>query len=372
VASRAPLAIAFVSALFGCSAGSAGSAVRPVDKRASDALGEVACRDVARGGEPLIVDLAAHERANFEDAMQTGIALVHYDCERLELSRGCSAEGTYAFQGLSPREFAVKLEDGDEVRANLPSLGAVLVGKISSELERGATIDLAVSMIGKRKTTVSFIPKAGLTGSCDDVTHFVRGVHVGAFAMTTGSRGHVRAAAEIFGAGVDAKSTSTKIGSSRDGDLEACRKYSPSQTSPPETCRSLVRLELWPLMSSTQTTTSGAKEAALTETGEVCPEGLVRVEEHCQRPSDQPFACRHDKPVECEEQCEKGSGESCVALGLLYTKGAGVPADPARAIELFRAGCDRGTLNGCVNQGASIEAMKDADLPRADRVRPRV
>ena len=155
----ASIATPVLTALLGasmsaCGPGAVGAAVRPGDRHASDALGEGKCRNTKGGGQPLIVDLQAHERADLEESMQTGVAVVAWDCDALKLLRDCKADGGYAFHGLSPQELMVKLEDADEVKANLPTFGPKILASFEAEMGRGATIDLAVAMIGKRRTTV--------------------------------------------------------------------------------------------------------------------------------------------------------------------------------------------------------------------------
>lgn len=337
----------------GCSAGSAAREIRPADPTAKLALGEGSCTSTKGSGTPLVVDLEAHERADLEDAMGDGIAVVSWSCDSLRLLRDCRATGSYAFHGLSPQEFTVKLDDADEVRANMPSFGVALLGKIESEMKRGATLDLAISMIGKRRTTVASLESVELTGSCDGATHFVRGAYLGAFAMATGTRGDLRAAAEIFKIGADASSKSSRLAESRDGDLETCRGFDASAGHPPARCSSVVRLELAPIGAAANELTS-KPVVAVAEAA--CPEGLVLVDNKCAAASaDRPFLCRADKPVECSEQCERGHVQSCAVLGALYARGEGVPKDVARAATFLERSCDGGEPLACVNLGVLHE-----------------
>jgi TPR repeat protein len=362
---RGPYVLGLLAALggvFGCGPGTVGRALRPGDPKASDALGEKACRSTKGGGEPLVVDLQAHERADLEEAMQGGVAVVAWDCQSLRLLRDCRADGSYAFHGLSPQEFTVKLEDADEVKANLPTFGVKILSSFEAEMSRGASIDLAVSMIGKRRTTVTSLEIADLQGPCSGATHYVRGVYLGAFAMTTGTKGRVRGAADIFGASVGAGSSSSKLAENRDGDLAACRSASSSATAPPEKCASLLRLELSPIGGAAGTK-GGDKSAVLTSSADVCPEGMVLVEGEgggrsggkCALPGERPFQCHADRPVECADQCGRGHAGSCATMGFLYASGRGVPKDPAQAVSFFQKSCDKKDALGCTNLGVLLE-----------------
>lgn len=351
--------------------------MRPGDRHASEALGEGKCRIAKGGGQPLIVDLQAHERADLEESMQSGVAVVAWDCAALKLLRDCKADGGYAFHGLSTQELMVKLDDADEVKANLPTFGVKILSSFEAEMGRGATIDLAVAMIGKRRTTVSSIRAAELSGPCVGATHFVRGVYLGAFAMTTGSRGKVRAAADVFGASVSASSQSSKLAENRDGDLASCRTASPTAAEPPERCRSLIRLELSPI-DGAGAPSADAKTSTLSSSGDVCPDGMVFVDPggqskdghsggKCALPSDLPFQCHAEQPVECGEQCSRGHGGSCATMGFLYASGRGVPKDAAQAVSFFQKACDKKDGLGCTNLGVMLERGEGAprDLVRA-------
>ena len=68
----------------------------------------------------------------------------------------------------------------DEVQANLPLSG----GSIGGGLQRGSTLDIAMMLVGKKRTTKDGVTKEDLQGSCDGATHYVRGAMVGAFAMS--------------------------------------------------------------------------------------------------------------------------------------------------------------------------------------------
>src|SRR5262249_36633378 len=147
------------------------------------------------------------------------------------------------FIGMTRREQVVRLANADEVAANLPLSGA----SISGELQRGATLDIAMMIVGKKRTTWDTPTRDDLKGSCDGASHFVRGAIVGAFAMGTGSEAKVRAAAEIFGASASAGSSSSKQTQNRDGDITDCQKATPDAPSAPPQCGAPIRLVLAPI-----------------------------------------------------------------------------------------------------------------------------
>jgi uncharacterized protein len=52
-----------------------------------------------------------------------------------------------------------------------------------------------------------------------------------------------------------------------------------------------------------------------------------------------------------EKACAAGRAAGCFELGLLYVRGRGVPADPARANQLFQQACDAGSAAACAELG---------------------
>lgn len=351
----------------GCGSGAAGEAVRPADPTAKEALGEpdaeAQCRSVASNAEPLVVDWKSNERLDLELAMKEGVAVVSYDCKSIKLLKSCKVTGSYGFAGVSRKEDVIQLTNSDEVAANLPLSAATL----SSEVQRGSSIDLALVMVGKKGTTVSAAAKPDLAGSCDGATHFVRSAFVGAFAMSTGSKGQVKAVADLFGAGASAASSSSKKTANKDGDLDSCRKSTPDSASPPDQCQAAIRLELVPIAADLKGKEEQAKKAD--KPGDAvnpCPEGMVLSGGKCSVPTaDKPHACDPKDAKECAAQCDKGDAQSCYHLAYKVLEGKDVPKDPALATQLFEKGCSGGVPYACYRIGDQymVERMhaKDED-----------
>lgn len=336
----APLVAALIFVSGGCRPGAGGEVARPDPPKVQATL----CDSVADFGQPLIVDLKAHERAVYEAVMKDGVAVVSYDCKELRIIKDCKIDGDYGFVGVSPKEEVVRLEGADEIQLNLPTFGA----KIAAEVQRDTSLDLGLILIGMRRTTVAAADKKRLTGSgCAAATHFVRGAFVGAFALKQGSSGSVRGAVEIMGAGASAASKSSKRTENRDGDAKACKGFNPTSSSPDPACSALLRLELTAL------------EVASKDEGgtvDVCPRGLVLTDGKCAPPNAAaPFQCREGQLAECVAECEKGHAGSCAAASFMYFGNHGVPADPERAATLAEKACAGGSARGCGNLGHAYD-----------------
>ena len=255
--------------------GAVGNAARPEAPTGSEAFEEkpaAGCEGVGKYAEPLIVDWKSQERTDLELAMKKGVAVVSYDCKTIRMLKDCSLNGSYEYAGVSLKEDMVQLENADEVRANLPLSGI----KLGGELERGSSIDVALVMVGKRGSTAGAVSKDTLKGTCEGATHVVRAAYVGAFAMARGSRGKVRAVAEVFGAGGEAKSESQKHTSNKDGDVTACKSSSPDSPKPPDQCQSALRLELTPISNQPVAAEKQEKTSPADLGANTCGPGEVR------------------------------------------------------------------------------------------------
>ena len=178
-------------------------------------------------GSPLIVDWQPEHRGDLEVAMREGVAVVGYDSKGLRLLQDCHIDGNYGFIGVSTKEQVIVLQSSDEVKANLPATGLSILARVGAELGTSTEIDIAMVMVGKKKTTWVSASPADLKGDCRGATHFVRGATVGAFALQSAARGQARATAELFGAGVTGNHARQRQVRSVDGTLDACRQASP-------------------------------------------------------------------------------------------------------------------------------------------------
>lgn len=338
------------SAVVACGAGGVGNAVRPKESSATEALEEGKCQGVGEGGEPLVVDWKPEQRGDLEIAMKEGVAVVGYSCEGIKLLKECHIEGNYGYMGMTRKEQVVRLNNSDEVRANLPLSGV----KLSAELKRGSSLDVAMVMVGKQKTTWSEPTKTDLKGKCDGATHFVRGATVGAFVMETNTSGEAKAAAAFFGAETAGASASKRQVQNKDGDLGACKSATSSATNAPDQCGAPVRLLLVPIAKEKPADDKAPKapavELARQEGG--CPAGLVLAEGKCTKAADAPaYQCKAGDAKDCEAQCGKNHAGSCGALGVMHATGNGAAQDAAKAAQLFEKACGGGDTPSCVNQG---------------------
>jgi hypothetical protein len=161
-------------ALPGCSAGRVVEA--PVPEYRPD--GETKCTVQKSQDRPLIVEWSANNRAALESRLRQGVVPVHYEgCEMQVLSR-CKSGIDYDYVGVTRESESVRIEDADELYANLPFGAAKLEGKLASK----GRLDVQMTIAGRYEASESVIDLDDLEGpDCADATHVVVAVSVGAF-----------------------------------------------------------------------------------------------------------------------------------------------------------------------------------------------
>ena len=169
----AAIAFALVPLTVACGGGAAAKAVQPRPPTAKEAIdpGKPACDSPADPDQPLVVDMPPEDRTDLEVAMRGKVAVVAYDCKSLKVLRDCHVDGDYAFFGTTLQEKTVRLTSSDEISVNLPLTGAGLIAKIGGQLKGGASLDLAMLMVGARRTTWNSVRRADLKGSCANASH---------------------------------------------------------------------------------------------------------------------------------------------------------------------------------------------------------
>jgi uncharacterized protein len=340
--------------LLACGAGEVAEGARPATPTARGAMGESSCPMVVDRLVPLIVDWRQDQRGEIEAQMARELPVVAYDCKTIRLLPDCHIEGRYGYVGVPKDEQVVQLKSADEVSANLPKTGVALGLELSADLARGSSIDLALVMVGRFRTTRIHAGPVDLDGECQGATHFIRGAVVGAFAMNAGSQAKVRAAAEIFGGGMSGNTLSSRVQRTTKGSLEKCDTARRGDEHPPEGCDAVYRIELAAIDAAEPPPASG------TTGREACPAGMVFSGGKCAKPTADAtrWGCAPGDLADCTAQCGRGDGEGCLQLGNIYAEGTGVAKDEVRATQLFQQACDVGEGSSCVLVGMRTIAGK--------------
>jgi len=205
--------------------------------------GQTTCSVTASQSRPLIVEWPAADRAALEAQAHRGLVVVRYAGCELEVLRQCRAAGDYAFVSLTPKQEGVTIRDDDELYATIP----VHAAKFEGKLQRAGQLNVNMTIVGMYEARTSGGTKPKLEGDCDDATHVVTALTVGAFEFFAGADATAGGGASVLGVGAGGKSTSHHETLSRDGTAEACAQAERGDTEPPSSCGALLRLEVAPL-----------------------------------------------------------------------------------------------------------------------------
>lgn len=370
---RATLAmVALAGTALGCGPGTAAKAVRGDAPNAGSALGG-ACGDEPA---PWVIDLPDSVANQLETDMGRGnVVLVNYDCESFKIVRGCEVVGaaSYAYGGLEGDAKSIEMADSDSLSLNL-SGGPMFAAKMESELERGNVFRIDFLPSGTLTTTTDVITRGmlrGDKGKCAKATHFVGSINVGAYTLSSGAAADIGVAAEVFGQGANAKSSSKVKNQLSGGSSAACKGASRDDRTAPKDCRNLLFVQLFPIDEGPQPGPGAPPTRASRPPPPPpgvfvpkCPPGFVAADGgRCvKKTSGTAFACSSGDVGECRSQCDKGNARSCATLGFMYEKGQGVSENPASARMAYEKACDKGDIDGCTGLAYIFSKSDDAAL----------
>jgi hypothetical protein len=193
--------------------------------------------------KPLIVEWPSPERMELENKVRQGLVVVHYvGCEMSVLDR-CSVSAKYTYQGATRNQDKVEMKDEDDLYANLPVGAAKLEGK----LQRSGRLTVDMNLVGRFEAEKASVHTDELQGDCAGATHFVYGVTVGAFDFYAGGQANVAGSVGVGSVGAGGHSQAERETLTKAGDQAACERATSADTSPPEGCGALIRIEVVPL-----------------------------------------------------------------------------------------------------------------------------
>jgi uncharacterized protein len=352
----------------GCGGSSVASNARPDAQTAGSAMAG-ACGDEPA---PWVIDLSEDKANQLESAMKRGgLVLVRYDCSEIKIIRGCNvARGDYSYAGLSFEQKHKEIEDQDSLSLSM-SAGPAFAAKMKGEFERGSIFRIDYSAIGRMTTTTEVVSRDMLVGGkkCDDATHFVGAMDLGAYVLVSGAAAEIGVAAEIFGQGTKAGSTSKVKNQSSGGEVSACKSAGADDGSPPGGCRAPLLVQLFPIDPPAGPGGSASRPPPRPPRPPgsfniVCPPGKV-VDEHgsCRsKSSGAAYVCKIGDLADCRAQCDKGNPQSCAALGYMYEKGEGTKENISAARDAYQKSCDKRDPDGCTGLGYLMSKSEDPKL----------
>lgn len=218
----------------------------------TDATGESKCSVRSSAAKPLVVEWPAAERAALEARAARGLVAVRYEGCEMEVLTNCTASGNYSYVGLNLKREGVKIKDADELYAQLPVGAAGLEAK----LERAGQLNVDMVIIGRKEADKFEFNERDLDGRCDEATHVITGLTVGAFSFYTGASAGVGAGVKVGQIGVGGSSSSSQEVLKQDGNEDACSAAEQGADDAPNGCGALLRVEVVPIDSVFAKTTT--------------------------------------------------------------------------------------------------------------------
>lgn len=143
---------------------------------------EARCRVGASQTSVLVTEWSAAEKANLEGLLQGGAVGVAFSGCSMRVIPQCRLAGRYLWQRTTPSTETLEINSEAELFARLP-LGAI---SLSGELNRSGSLAITTTVSGQRRLD-------GVTGAdvpnqpaCEEVTHVVSALTLGAFTLTAG------------------------------------------------------------------------------------------------------------------------------------------------------------------------------------------
>jgi len=251
--------------------------------------GQARCGVTKSQARPLIIEWPSPERATLEGLVErgSGLVAVRYEGCEMELVRRCQVAGAYRYTAVEPKRDDQMFRSADELYAKIP-IGAA---QLEAELERHGALALEMTVVGHYEAAREQVTRAELRGECERATHVVSLVTVGAFKLSTAGGAEVSAGARLAGGpGVGAGSSAARGFERSDGEPGRCAGGGGGESTPPERCGALLRLEVEPIREPDEVQAERERRpcprgSVLVEGGRFKPvtvrEGMVAIADYC-------------------------------------------------------------------------------------------
>ena len=181
-------------ALGACARGDVSGVARPPEYAPK---AQAKCGVVKSQAEPLVVEWPAPTRQKLEALVLAGAVAVRYVGCEMEVLAGCHVPGAYQYTGTTLTSDHVGISDADQLYASLP-VGAA---GLEARLEKGGTLDVSMTLIGRWQLDGASLAQRDLSGDCARATHVVTALTVGAFEFYATAMAHASAGAGLAGLG---------------------------------------------------------------------------------------------------------------------------------------------------------------------------
>lgn len=205
--------------------------------------GQAKCGVKASAAKPLVVEWPAADRGALEARANRSLVAVRYQGCEMEVLTNCTVQGAYSYLGLNQKREGVRIKSVDELYAQLPVGAVALEGK----LERAGQLNVDMVIVGRKEAERSEFSERDLEGRCDEATHVITGITLGAFSFYAGASAEVGAGVKVGNIGAGASSGTEREVLKEDGNADSCAAASQSDATAPDGCGALLRVEVVPI-----------------------------------------------------------------------------------------------------------------------------
>ena len=195
--------------------------------------GQAKCGVKASAAKPLVVEWPAADRGALEARANRSLVAVRYQGCEMEVLTNCTVEGAYSYLGLNQKREGVRIKSVDELYAQLP-VGAV---GLEAKLERAGQLNVDMVIVGRKEAERSEFSERDLQGRCDEATHVITGITLGAFSFYAGATAEVGAGVKVGNIGAGASSGTEREVLKEDGNADSCAIASQSDAAAPDAVR---------------------------------------------------------------------------------------------------------------------------------------
>lgn len=196
---------------------------------------------------PLIIEWPGADRADLgtkvSDTANPSLVAVRYVGCEMKVLAGCRVEGKYRFVTTQREQERVVMDDADSLYAEMPLAAA----KFEAYFQQRKGLRVNTTIVGKYvadrpSVRLEDLQRAG--AECSEATHVVTGITTGAFQFYSEGSAALGAQAGPWVAG---KSNAAQETLKQSGEESACKHSKRGDTSPPDDCGALLRLEVEPI-----------------------------------------------------------------------------------------------------------------------------
>jgi hypothetical protein len=203
-------------------------------------FGAGTCKASTGATRPLVIEWPSTDRASLEASSHRGVVVVKVSPCDIEVLR-CRAPGGYAYTPITPKSERLKINNDDDLYANLP-VGAA---KLSAKLQSTGRMDVDMTIVGELAADHPDVRRDELTGGdCESATHVIVGMTLGAFEFSASGAKTQTASAEVVIAGGGASHNASREVLARDGETSSCNAGSSADKAPPQSCGGTLRIEV--------------------------------------------------------------------------------------------------------------------------------